>query len=101
MMADKFRPSNGTEGDAFVCAWCYDCQRSEHLQEIDDGGWAPVGCHIVDLTMLHDVGDPEYPEEWSFDQAGLPQCTAYLPKGEPIPTPRCPLTLDMFPEVAP
>ncbi|MCD7099073.1 hypothetical protein [Stenotrophomonas sp. MMGLT7] len=100
-MTEKYRPSNGTEGDGFICAWCRDCQRSEHLQEIDDGGLAPVGCRIADLTMLHDVDDPEYPAEWTFDQFGLLQCSAYVPAGEPVPPSRCSRTQDMFPETTP
>lgn len=100
MTAEKYRPSNGTEGDCFIAVFCCRCARSEHLQA-DATDTTPAGCPILDLTFRHDVDDPEYPAEWCFDEDGAAQCTAYIPEGEPVPTPRCQLTLDMFAEATP
>lgn len=80
-----YRPSNGTEGHGFIAAWCDICAR-------DDGG----RCPILARTMAHAVDEPSYPTEWSFDDAGAPQCTAYVPAGDPLPPERCPFTIDMF-----
>lgn len=85
MTGEKYRPSNGTEGDGFICAWCLSCARDKNRD-----------CPILAATMAFAVDDPEYPKEWSFDDYGLPQCTAFIPDGDPVPLERCPLTLDMF-----
>lgn len=93
-MSEKYRPSNGTEGDFFISRFCWTCARSEHLQPgaSDD---SPAGCPILDLTYIHDTEDPEYPSEWIEDDEGA-RCTAYVPEGEPVATPRCTQTGDMF-----
>lgn len=98
-MTEKYRPSNGTEGDCFIGEFCCHCARSEHLQpgatERD-----PAGCPILDLTFQHDIEDPDYPKEWIIDESGA-RCTAFVPEGEPLATPRCTQTIDMFgPEIA-
>lgn len=93
-MIEKYRPANGTEGEIFISQFCCTCARSEHLQPgaAED---APAGCPILDLTFIHDVDDPKYPDEWIEDDEG-PRCTAYVPEGEPVTTPRCTQTVDMF-----
>ena len=97
-MSEKYRPSNGTEGHAFIEAFCCVCARSEHLQK-DARPDALPGCPILDLTFLHDVEEAEYPAEWISDESG-PRCTAFVRDGEPVPTPRCTQTIDMFGESA-
>lgn len=92
----KWRPSNGTEGDSFIAGYCGTCARSEHNAP-DAPDDAPVGCPILDLTFLHDVDDPEYPEEWQDDEGKLgPHCTAWVIEGEVAPPLRCTRTADMF-----
>lgn len=86
----KWRPSNGTEGFAFISVWCEACERDKDQS-----------CPILAATFAHDVHDPEYPTEWCLDASGAPQCTAFVPEGEPVPALRCPHTLDMFEERAP
>lgn len=84
MSAEKYRPSNGTEGAGFICAWCEACERDIHED-----------CPILAATFLYDVDDANYPAEWIEDESG-PRCTAFIPLGEPLPTPRCMETADMF-----
>lgn len=96
-MPDKYCPSNGTEGDSFISAWCGTCARDRALrdgcpiEECDDD----EVCDIVSRTFLYQVEDPEYPVEWIYGEAG-PCCTAYIPAGEPISMARCAHTVDMF-----
>jgi hypothetical protein len=71
---EKYRPSNGTEGEQFMCAWCFECERDKEQN-----------CPILAATMALDEDDPNYPVEWGFDSAGLPQCAAYVPLGDPLP----------------
>lgn len=80
----KYRPSNGTEGEWFISEWCGNCQRDEHQD-----------CPIVAATFCYEVDDPQYPAEWIEDDNG-PQCTAFIEAGQPLPTPRCASTSDMF-----
>lgn len=93
-MIERYRPSNGTEGDCFIETFCCHCARSEHLQP-NASDLAPAGCPILDLTFAHDIEDPEYPGEWIEDGDG-PRCTAFIRHGEPVPTARCSHTPDMF-----
>lgn len=94
MTKAKYRPSNGTEGEGFICAFCGVCARSDHNKPGADED-ALFGCEITGNTMLYDVNDPNYPKEWVWD--GLePTCTAFVQEGEPLATERCPHTLDMF-----
>jgi hypothetical protein len=54
-----------------------------------------MGCSIAGRTFMFDIRDPEYPAEWIIGARG-PECTAWIPIGDPIPTPRCAATADMF-----
>lgn len=67
--ARRYRPSNGTEGDYFRCDFCDRCVRD----------LADPGCGILTRTLLCDVEDDEYPDEWTYDAAGNPVCTAFDP----------------------
>ena len=95
-MAEKYRPSNGTEGMAFFSQWCEHCVRDkamregEPIEECDD----TEVCSIIGDTFAYEVDDPKYPIEWIIDAEG-PKCTAFIPSGEPLPQ-RCTLTSDMF-----
>lgn len=86
---EKYRPSNGTEGDCFFAAWCRNCQRDKAMRE---------GCDIIANTMCHDIEDEQYPQEWQIGADGQPCCTAFVPDGQPLPIPRCTMTQDMFGE---
>jgi hypothetical protein len=61
----KYRPSNGTEGMQFEDEFCDKC---EH----DNG----TNCEILFNTMIFDIDDEEYPEEWQIVE-GKPTCTKF------------------------
>lgn len=86
-MSDKYRPSNGTEGECFIGHWCCNCERDADSENNP--------CQILGRTYHFDIDDPEYPTEWIRDETG-PKCTAFIPLGDPLPTPRCEKTIDMF-----
>lgn len=88
---EKYRPSNGTEGQLFLDAFCRRCERDGNGDD-DDG----QRCEINGLTMIYQVGEAEYPTEWQHGKDGQPCCTAFIPAGDPIPTPRCTKTLELF-----
>jgi len=54
----KYRPSNGSESDHFMAEFCFQCAKYEYA----------AGCPIIDRTMLYDVKDSGYPEEWVWTQ---------------------------------
>lgn len=56
-------------------------------------------CEIIHKTFLYPATDDQYPKEWIIGKSG-PECTAFVPKGEPIPAPRCEHTVDMFQQPA-
>lgn len=87
---EKWRPSNGTEGNLFIAAHCMKC--------MEDGD----NCEILGLTFAHDVEDAEYPAEWQYGKDGQPTCTAFrLIDEEDITVDRCKHTADMFDAVKP
>lgn len=81
MSERKYRPSNGTEGEGFICAFCANCER-------DRGFWDGTGegCGIVARTLIYDVDNPEYPGEWTYTEGGEPTCTAFVQLGSRVPT---------------
>lgn len=75
---EPYRPSNGTEGDIFMTAFCYRCRK--------DTTQSP--CEIIARTMAYDELDPNYPKEWrrqvdDDSWPGTAECTAFEP-GEVI-----------------
>lgn len=65
---EKWRPSNGTEGEIFHASWCDHCKRDAHQD-----------CSIRGDTYCYDVNDPKYPREWQYGDDGQPKCTAFEP----------------------
>ena len=63
----KYRPSNGTEGDFFICVFCDRCKKS-----------AGDNCPILWATLINDVEDPGYPSEWQYGEDGQPLCTQFV-----------------------
>lgn len=90
---EKYRPSNGTEGQLFLGAFCRRCQREGHTA---DGGDDGQRCEIMGMTMIYQANEPEYPAAWQYGNDGQPCCTAFIPAGEPITAPRCTHTLELF-----
>lgn len=93
-----YQPSNGTEGMAFFEAWCFFCLRDKSMREgvpfdeCDDD----EKCELIGNSMAFRPGEPGYPKEWVIGADGQPCCTGYVAFGEPMPTMRDPLTIDMF-----
>ena len=73
-MCKKYRPSNGTEGMIFVDEYCSHCihEKFMHTQVHGD-----LQCEIFDKTLIYDVKDKEYPEEWTYDENGHGICTKF------------------------
>lgn len=95
---EKYRPSNGTEGQLFLDAFCRRCQRDSAMR-----AGAPENvcksdecCEIIGLTMILDIEDPDYPAEWQYGQDGQPCCTQFVPAVQTIPEPRCTQTMELF-----
>lgn len=91
-VGEKYRPSNGTEGDLFHCAWCARCERDRAHRE---SKFEAPGCDIVARSFAFSVDDPEYPSEWIITTDGQPACTAFVPEGTAVQE-RCEHTHDMF-----
>ena len=96
-MNKKFQPSNGTSGASFIEDWCGNCARDKPMSEGKDFDECSDDeiCEIIGLTFALRVDDPEYPEEWTYDDAGQPICTAFIPACESVKS-RCIKTADMF-----
>lgn len=93
----KYRPSNGSEGEIFMQKHCDVCQKDRAYREDPDNG---ESCHIVVYAFAVDTDDEKYPAEWTYTAEGQPTCTAFepemeTPQADPAP-PRCDKTLDMF-----
>lgn len=87
---ELFRPCNGTTGEAFIADWCGKCERDRLYRENETDP-----CEILGRTFMYDEDDPEYPQEWRY-QDGQPVCTAFVEAGTEIPRQRCEGTLDIF-----
>jgi hypothetical protein len=87
----QWEPSNGTEGEIFLSSWCGECQRDKamrdgvDLDECDDN----ERCDIIAASFRGEA------KEWQYDKDGQPCCIEFVPKGERIPTPRCPNTMEL------
>jgi hypothetical protein len=65
-----YRPSNGDEGEGFMCDWCYRCAKDRGRRQ----------CDILTRSMAFDITDLEYPTEWIEEEDG-PRCTAFVKVG--------------------
>jgi len=63
----KWRPSNGTEGEMFMEAFCYKCLNDDIAKD----------CDILLNSMLYDTDDDRYPKEMQIDKDGQPTCIAF------------------------
>jgi hypothetical protein len=93
-VGEKYQPSNGTAGVAFMERFCFRCERDRKFAETQNG---EDGCPIVAATMIYDVDDPKYPAEWTYDAQGCAVCTAFEPL-KPEGNYRCAKTPDLFGE---
>jgi hypothetical protein len=90
----QYEPSNGTEGHAFIGRWCENCERDKVMN-----GEATVEQADVDDTLYCSILSNSFLDggvaEWIFDAKGMPTCTAFVPKGDSLPVPRCPHTAEL------
>jgi hypothetical protein len=79
MAGKPYRPSNGTEGEIFMCGWCDRCERDRAYRN-DEGD----SCPIVAAAFAYSIGEPGYPKEWVYAaDGGGPVCTAFVEEGKP------------------
>lgn len=88
-MSERYRPSNGTEGDCFMSQWCAECIH----HDFDDLEAEP--CEILGRVFAFDVDHEHYPDEWTYNDAGKPICTEFSYE-MPEENYWCPDTPDMF-----
>ena len=74
---EVYRPSNGTEGESFMCRWCQRCAKDNLDPDTGDGG-----CDIIVYTMAFDENSPEYPRAWRYGEDGQPMCVEFQERGE-------------------
>ena len=71
MKTERYRPSNGTEGEIFQEEWCERCAKDSPSRP----------CSILTRTMALAVDEPGYPKQWVRDAEGdwprNPRCTAF------------------------
>lgn len=92
-MIEKYLPSNGTEGDIFFDGWCSKCARDRSMRDgvsVEDCDGDEL-CDIIARAFFRGEVD-----EWIYGPDGEPMCTAFVPAGDKVPTPRCEHTLDLF-----
>lgn len=92
-MPRQFKPSNSTEGYAFIGQWCENCARdcpsngSKTFDECDDSELCP----ILAASFRGEA------KEWVEHDDGRCECTAFVQFGRPVPVVDD-MTLDMFGE---
>lgn len=96
---EKYRPSNGAEGEVFFDAWCCQCARDKAMREGADIDECDDNerCDIIANTFAFDVSDTRYPSEWQYSKDGQPMCTAFVEAGQPVPI-KDEHTADLFAE---
>lgn len=68
----KYRPSNGTEGMIFTDTYCMNCINC------DPDPTGKKQCGILFRTLVHNINDEEYPQEWTYDENDKPICTSWV-----------------------
>lgn len=91
--AQPYRPSNGSEGEGFLEAFCFHCARDAAFRDGGPDADSALGCQILAKMYALDVADPDYPKELIEDERGS-RCTAFTE--DPTCPVRCDRTIDMF-----
>ena len=68
---EKYRPSNGSEGDWFIDKYCMRCIHCDPNPE------GKKQCEILMRSLVYSVDEPEYPSEWTYDDKDQPICTEW------------------------
>lgn len=73
-------PSSGSEGAAFEDAFCCRCQYygSERGEPSD----CPI---LMQAHIVADVHDPEFPNQWVYDEEGYPTCRMFSESEDAAP----------------
>lgn len=73
-MGDKYRPSNGSEGEFFKDKFCRRCQ---WFKWHNFGGMKYQTCPIELATTKYEEDSDKYPNQWTYDEDGKPICTEF------------------------
>lgn len=73
----KWRPSNGHEGDLFMGRYCAGCSQENYDEETGEGA-----CEINMRAFFFEISDEKYPADWQYGTDGQPICTAFKARGE-------------------
>jgi hypothetical protein len=92
---EPYMPSNGSEGEYFHAMWCEECERDKVMNGSATVEQADCDPDLYCKILSNSFCVAELPE-WRYGDDGQPCCTAFVPKGEKLPTPRCEHTADMF-----
>ena len=76
-VGEKYRPSNGSEGEMFMGRWCVKCSEDELNDETGEGG-----CKIIADAFCYSLTDENYPAEWQYGEDGQPLCSAFQMRDE-------------------
>lgn len=88
----QWTPSNGTEGYSFLESACGNCARDKAMREgvdLDDCD-DNEKCEIIAASFRGQA------VEWRIDDSDEVFCISFVEKGQSIPAPRCPNTVDLF-----
>jgi len=69
-----YRPSNGTEAELFFEKFCYGCK---HYVEDETTGSMDCNLNIILAAEINNFEDPNFPDEWRYDENGTPTCTNF------------------------
>ncbi len=58
----------------FMEGFCYRCKHDDPEND--------VFCEIVGKTMMYDIDDAGYPDEWQYGEDGQPVCIKFEPDAE-------------------
>lgn len=89
---ERYMPSNGTEGEAFISSWCCNCERDKVCNgtvDQDEAGDEDL-CQILGASFRDEA------VEWREMPDGKVKCIKFVEKGQPIPPERDTKTLDLF-----
>lgn len=88
----QYIPSNGMEGEAFICGWCANCARDA----ICNGSKSAFDdCADEDLCSILAASFRGEAKEWVEHEDGSTECTAFVELGKPLPR-SDDKTVDMF-----
>lgn len=93
---ERYMPSSGTEGYAFIDCWCTHCARDKAMREgvdIDECD-DDEKCEILAASFRDEA------VEWRELESGECICVAFVEAGTVPPVPRCEHTVDMFPQAS-